>query len=303
MNQLLMKEENKIKKLIYEIRGKQVMLASDVAKLYNSETKIINQVVKRNINRFPEDFCFKLTLAEWLNLRSQNVTSSENNNYGGVRYLPYVLTEYGITMLAGLLKSNIAVKVNIYIIKAFVKMRHNIIFNKDLFPHKFMLLENKVDDNTKRINELFDRFNTKDIVEECVLFEGEFYDAYSLLFDILNSAKEEVIIIDNYAGKELLDILKKIDKKIIIVSKNIDEILKKKYEKQYDNITFINNDCFHDRFIILDRNYLYICDASFKDLGKKCFAINEFNDKEYINTILNVLQKEKELIFEMHPLE
>ena len=127
------------------------------------------------------------------------MTSSENNNYGGVRYLPYVLTEYGITMLAGLLKSNIAVKVNIYIIKAFVKMRHNIIFNKDLFPHKFMLLENKVDDNTKRINELF------------------------------------------------------------------------------------------DRFIILDRNYLYICGASFKDLGKKCFYIGEFSDIEYLNKLLSII--------------
>ena len=105
----------------------------------------------------------------------------------------------------------------------------------------------------------------------------------------MNKANNEIIIIDNYAGKELLDLLEKVNKKIIIVSKNIDEILKKKYESQYNNITFINNNSFHDRFIILDRNKLYSCGASFKDLGKKCFAINVFNDNEYVNLILNTL--------------
>ena len=107
--------------------------------------------------------------------------------------------------------------------------------------------------------------------------------------DILNKSKKEIIIIDNYAGKELLDILKKIDKQIIIVSKNIDEILKKKYENQYSNITFINNNSFHDRFIIIDSEMLYSCGSSFKDLGKKCFAISEFNDKEYLEKILKTI--------------
>ena len=110
-----------------------------------------------------------------------------------------------------------------------------------------------------------------------------------MLLDIFNKVKEEIIIIDNYAGKELLDLLKKINKKIIIVSKNIDETLKKKYESQYNNITFINNNSFHDRFIILDKNKLYSCGASFKDLGKKCFAICKFNDKEYLVRLLRKL--------------
>ena len=109
------------------------------------------------------------------------------------------------------------------------------------------------------------------------------------MLDIFNNAIKEIIIIDNYAGKELLDLLKKIDKNIIIVSKNIDKILKNKYESQYDNIKFINNNSFHDRFILLDKNKLYSCGASFKDLGKKCFAINEFNDKEYFKRLLNIL--------------
>ena len=112
---------------------------------------------------------------------------------------------------------------------------------------------------------------------------------YSLLIDIFNKSKEEIIIIDNYAGKELLDILKKINKKIIIVSKNIDEILKKKYESQYSNITFINNNTFHDRFIIIDKEILYSCGSSFKDLGKKCFAINRFNDKDYLMKLLKII--------------
>ena len=134
---------------------------------------------------------------------------------------------------------------------------------------------------------LLNKFEKKEINK--IFFEGELYDAYSILLDILGSSKQEIIIIDNYAGKELLDILKKINEKIILVSKNIDETLKKKYESQYNNISFISNNSFHDRFIILDRNKLYSCGASFKDLGKKCFAINEFKERFYLNEILKML--------------
>ena len=141
-----------------------------------------------------------------------------------------------------------------------------------------------------RLEKTFDKFDEKKEINK-IFFEGELYDAYSLLLDILNKTMKEVIIIDNYAGKELLDLLKKIDKKIIIVSKNIDETLKSKYESQYNNITFINSNSFHDRFIILDRNKLFSCGASFKDLGKKCFAISEFNDKEYLNRLLSILDR------------
>ena len=172
MNELLIKEENNIENMIYEVRGKQVMLASDVAILYNSETKIINQVVKRNINRFPESFCFQLTELEWLNLRSQFVTSSEElKMHGGIRYLPYVFTEHGIMMLSGLLKSDIAVKVNIQIIDAFVKMRRyfgNTITNNDiLINHENRLL---------KLENCFDKYTDKEINK--IFFEGELYDAY-----------------------------------------------------------------------------------------------------------------------------
>ena len=185
-------------------------------------------------------------------------------------------------MLSGLLKSDIAVKVNIEIIDAFVKMRkyfRTTISNNEIlinYENRLLKLENT-----------FDKFKEMEINK--IFFEGELYDAYSLLLDILNKSKQEIIIIDNYAGKELLDILKKIDKHIIIVSKNIDETLKNKYESQYFNITFINNNSFHDRFIIIDKKVLYSCGASFKDLGKKCFAISKFNDNEYLTRIISIV--------------
>ena len=287
MNEIIEKEKIKLEDMIYEIRGVEVMLDSDLAKLYQVETKRINEAVYRNKEKFPERISWTTSNDEVNDLWSQNATANISKKS---RTNPRVFTEQGIYMLATVLKSKVATEVSIAIMDTFVKMRHYINYNKNFLPHKFMLLEKKVDDNTKRIDELFDKFDPKDIVKDYLFFEGDFYDSYSLLLDIFNKVKEEIIIIDNYAGKELLDILKKIDKKIIIVSKNIDETLKKKYESQYHNVTFINNNSFHDRFIILDRSKLYTCGSSFKDLGKKCFAINELNDEEYLNRILNLLK-------------
>lgn len=275
-----------VEDMIYEVRGVQVMLSSDVAKLYQVETKVLNQTIKRNINRFPSQFCFQLNDQEIdeLSLRSQFVTLNKSNNSRGqhFKYLPYVLTEQGVMMLSGLLKSDIAVTVNIQIIDAFVKMRryfaNNISNNEILLNHENRLLT---------LEKTFDKFKPKEINK--ILFEGELYDAYSILMDILNTAQEEIIIIDNFAGKALLDILKKIDIRIIIVSKNIDEILKQKYESQYSNVTFIDNESFHDRFIVIDRKKLYSCGASFKDLGKKCFAINQINNDYYLTEILKII--------------
>lgn len=284
MNEIIEKESVVIEDMIYEIRGVQVMLSSDVAKIYQVETKVLNQTIKRNINRFPDSFCFRLTNEEIdeLSSRSQIVTLNKSNNFRGynIKYSPYVLTEQGIMMLSGLLKSDVAVKVNIDIINAFVKMRRYFANNNEILLNhesRLLMLENTLDKyKEKEINRIF--------------FERELYDAHSLMIDIFNKSKKEIIIIDNYAGKELLDILKKIDRKIIIVSKNIDQILKKKYESEYHNVEFINNNSFHDRFIIIDRKVLYSCGASFKDLGKKCFAIHEFNDKDYLNRVLSELK-------------
>lgn len=286
MNEIIEKEKMLIEDMIYEVRGVQVMLDSDIAKLYCVETKRVNEAVKNNPDKFPERFSFVITDSEknnlWSKFSTANISSKSRTN-------PRVFTEQGLYMLATILKSKVATAVSIAIMDTFVKMRHYINYNKNFLPYKFMLLENKVDDNTKRINELFNKFDPKVIVKDYIFFEGDFYDAYSLLLDILSLSQEEIIIIDNYAGKNLLDLLKNIDKKIIIVSKNIDEILKKKYEEQYNNITFVNNHSFHDRFIIIDRKKLYSCGASFKDLGKKCFTINELNDEFYLNRILRLV--------------
>ena len=274
MNEVIEKET--IENLIYEIRGKQVMLDSDIAKLYQVETKRINEAVKNNPFKFPERFSFIITDSEktilWSKISTANISRKSRSN-------PRVFTEQGIYMLATILKSKVATEVSIAIMDAFVKMRRYFANNNEMLIN----YENRL----LKLKNTFNQFEEKEINK--IFFKGELYDAYSLLLDILGKSKNEIIIIDNYAGKELLDILKEIDKKIIIVSKNIDEILKKKYESQYSNIKFINNSSFHDRFIILDRNKLYSCGSSFKDLGKKCFAINEFNDKEYLIKLLKII--------------
>ena len=289
MNEIIEKEKVIIEDIIYEVRAVQVMLDSDIAKLYQVETKRVKEAVNNNPDNFPERFSWVLTNEETKELRSKISTLGIKGQGKYSKYAPRVFTEQGLYMLATILKSKVATEVSIAIMDTFVKMRQYINYNKSFLPHKFMILEEKVNENSKRINELFDKFDPKDIVKNYLFFEGDFYDSYSLLLDIFNNAKEEIIIIDNYAGKSLLDLLKKIKKNIIIVSKNIDDILKKKYESQYNNISFISNNSFHDRFVILDKNKLYSCGASFKDLGKKCFAINEFNDNEYLNRLLNVL--------------
>ncbi len=286
MNEIITNEN--IEDLIYEVRGKQIMLDSDLARIYEcaNGTKTINQAVNRHLDRFPEDFYFQLSYDEFMILKSQLGTSSLNE-HGGVRKLPYAFTEQGVAMLASVLRTSVAASVSVNIMRAFVKMRHYINDNS-LLPHRFILLEDKVDSNTKRIDELFDRFDSNPIDNNLIFFEGQHYEAYSLLIDIFNTANKEIIIIDNYAGKELLDLLKDIDKKIIIVSKNIDEFLKKKYEKQFDNITFMYNNSFHDRFIIIDSSKLYACGASLKDLGKKCSYIGICDNDYYLNEILKI---------------
>ena len=286
MKEIVKKEKIKIENMIYEIRGVEIMIDSDLANLYHVETKRINEAVKNNPEKFPERYLFRITETEYFSLKSKNSTSK-----GGSRKGHTVFTEQGIYMLATILKSQVATNVSIQIMDTFVKMRHYINYNKDFLPRRFLLLEDQVDNNTKRINELFDKFNPKDIVKNYIFFEGEFYDAYSLFIDILNSTKDEVIIIDNYAGKELLDILKIIDKKIIIVSKNIDIVLKSKYEKQYKNVRFINNISFHDRFIIVDRKITYLCGSSFKDLGKKCFAISKIELEDNLDILIKKIFK------------
>ena len=251
-------EIKEIERKIYNIRGVEVMLDSDLAEQYQcaNGTKSINLAVKRNIERFPSDFYFQLNEEEFNKICGFNLKLQNNK----IRSLPYVFTEQGVAMLATVIRTDVAAKVSIDIMRAFVRMRNYIKYNDQLLPRKYLLLEEKVDNNTKRVDELFDKFNPKVITKNSIFFQNDIYDAYSVLLEIFDIAKEEIIIIDNYIGKVLLDELRNINRKLIVVSSNIDETLKKKYLKQYNNIKFINNDSYHDRFII--------CGDSFKDLGK-----------------------------------
>ena len=253
--------------------------------------KEINQAVKNNLDKFPERYSFQLSDNEYNNLRSNFLTSSLESGYGGRRYNPRVFTEQGIAMLSTILKSKVAVETSIRIMDAFVKMRK--IISSNLIEQKY-INELVIKDN-ERINLLEESFSKLEEKEKInhIFYEGQIYDAYSLLMDILSKAKNEIIIIDNYAGKELLDIIKDISVDIKIVSSNIDSTLKKKYESQYSNVTFINNNTFHDRFIIIDRKELYNSGASFKDLGKKCFAINKIEDKEILSNIIKKIGEKK----------
>ena len=283
MNEIIKKEELNIENMIYEIRGKQVMFDSDLAKLYGTETKRINEAVVRNKEKFPERFSWKLSKTETDNFLVA-ICDRKIETRGGRFFSPRVFTEQGVAMLATVLKTQVAIQVTIKIMDTFVEMRKYI--NDNIIEQTY--INKLVIKDHDRINLLEKSFSKLEEKTKCnsIFFEGQIYDAYSLLIDILNTSNKEIIIIDNYAGKELLDILKDIDKDITIVSKNISDELVKKYLSQYQNIDFIYNESFHDRFIIIDKRVLYHCGSSFKDLGKKCFAINKIEDKNILNNLL-----------------
>ena len=213
--------------------------------------------------------------------------SSLKNNHGGRRYLPYVFTEYGITMLAGILKSEIAVAASLRIVDAFISIRKYI--SSNLLEQKY--INNQVMKNTEDIKLLQESFKQFDKSTDLntIFFEGQIYDAYSLLLDILNTANKNIIIIDNYIDKNFLDICSKIDTSIIIYTNKIDKDSLEKYNKQYNNIKVKTINTFHDRFIIIDNKILYHCGASFKDLGKKCFCISKIDNYNILKELLKIV--------------
>ena len=289
MDEIVENDVINIENMIYEIDGKEIMLDTDLAKLYHVETKRINEAVNRNKEKFPNRISWVANDKEVEILWSQNATANISSKS---RTNPRVFTEQGVYMLATILKSKEAIKTSIRIMDTFVNMRHYINYNKNVLPRRFLLLEDKVDNNTKRIDELFDKFNPKVITKNSIFYKNDIYDAYSVLIEIFKLAEDEIIIIDNYAGKELLDILRIINKKILIVTSNIDDIQKKKYLRQYKNVLFIKNDSYHDRFIIIDRKKVFHCGASFKDLGNNCFGINEIENKNEIDKLVNEVVKD-----------
>ena len=294
MNKIVVSDNIKIENMIYEIRGKQVMLDSDLARLYGCKngTKSLNLAVKRHINRFPERFMFQLTKEEYSSIysRFQFETLNKNNQKQGlnIKYLPYVFTEQGVAMLSAILKTDVAEEISIKIMDAFVAMKK--IINTSLIEQKyFNELTIKNTEDIKLLQESFNKLNTKESNNH-IFYEGQIYDSYSLVIDILSKARKEIIIIDNYAGKKLFDIIKNIKVNIKVYTENIDNTARKKYEKQYSNLEIINTDIFHDRFIIIDNKILYHSGASFKDLGKKCFAMTKIDDTKIIKDLLERLK-------------
>ena len=285
MNEIIIDE--KIEDMIYEIRGKQVMLDSDLARLYECKngTKVINQAVNRNQERFPSDFYFQLSNIEYNSLRSQFVTTKVNNMS---RSLPYAFTEQGIAMLATVIRTPIAAQMSINIMRTFVAMRH-VLGNNE---YRLSNLESKIiehDNNIRLLQESFNKLEEKKKINE-IYFNGQIYDAYYKIQEIFNEAKNSLIIIDGYADNTILNIIKRLKVSVIIITKPNNLLIRqdiKKYNLQYNNLKVVYDNTFHDRYFIIDKNILYHCGASINIIGQKTFSINLINDIEVCNALLN----------------
>jgi len=289
----------KIEDKILVIRGQHVMIDRDLAELYGVGTKVLNQAVKRNIERFPERFMFQLNEQEFEFLRSQIVTSKIETR-GGRQYLPYVFTEHGIAMLASVLKSETAVQISIKIIDAFVALRHFLQNNSQLFQRleiiekrqtnsEFHLLE-----HGKKIDELFDKMDRYKIeYRQGIFFKGQIFDAYAKFESFIAEAEKEIVLIDNYVDLSVLERLakKQKDVKVTIYTRSKTEISAldiQKFNEQYPSVTLKYTENIHDRFLIIDNKILYHIGASLKDLAKKCFGF-EIMDSSWITEILRNL--------------
>ena len=303
---------SKIENKIFIIRGVQVMIDRDIAELYGVETRRLNEQVKRNIERFPEEFMFQMNDEEFDNWKSQIATSNLDNNssnlmsqfatssWGGIRKPPYVFTEHGVTMLASVLKSETAVKASIQIIKAFVSMRHFVANNAELFAELKAMRQHQIEtdvhlkESDKKINELFslmDKYNIKET--QGIFFQGQIFDAYAKFESFLATAKKEIILIDNYVDLSILQRLAK-KKKGVTVTIYTDPKTKltaqdiQTFNAQNPTLTVSHTTKTHDRFLIIDNSTIYHIGASLKDLGKKCFGFSIL-DSSFIPMILRNL--------------
>jgi hypothetical protein len=284
-----------IQNCIYSIRNVQVMLDSDLARLYGVETKVLNQAVKRNIERFPKEFSFQLTVEESnslrsqfatldgeMNLKSQFVTSS----WGGRRKATYAFTEQGVAMLSGVLKSATAVQISIQIMSAFVAMRRFIASNADVFQRLDAVERKQIvckADADQKFEQIFNAIEERSIKpKQGIFFDGQIFDAHQFVSDLIRAARKSIIVIDNYIDDTVLTLFSKADKKvrITILTRTISKQLAldvKKYNEQYPAITIKEFHNAHDRFLIIDGKTVYHFGASLKDLGKKWFAFSRFD--------------------------
>ncbi|MFA7092414.1 MAG: ORF6N domain-containing protein [Arcobacteraceae bacterium] len=292
MSEIITLDKQNLQDKIYTIRGLHVMLDNDLADLYNVETKNLNRAVNRNIERFPQSFRFQLTQEEFENLRFQFATSSskdslrfqfgtlENGRGKHRKYLPYVFTEQGVSMLSAVLRSDIAIKISIQIIEAFVNMR-KIISQNIIVYERFERIEQRLTLHDKNFDKLFDALENKaKKPSEGIFYDGQIYDAYAFINDLLKSAKNEVVLIDNYIEDTVFTLFSKYQNlQIKIYTQSISKQLRldyQKYNSQYKNIELKEFKKAHDRFLIIDKNEIYHIGASLKDLGKKWFAFSKF---------------------------
>lgn len=265
---------------IYTVRDQQVILDSDLARIYQVETKNLNKAVKRNAERFPVSFCFQLTDGEVENLRFQIGTSSLN--YGGRRYLPYAFTEQGIAMLSAVLRSEIAIKVSIEIMNAFVEMRRMLISNALLF-HRLDKVEIKQLETDQKFEAIFKALESDKLQsEKGIFYNGQVFDAYTFVSDIIRSAKSSIVLLDNYVDDTVLTLLGKRNTNVtaMIYTKTISNLLRldlQRYNSQYPPIEIELFSDAHDRFLIIDDTELYHIGASLKDMGKKWFAFSRMD--------------------------
>ncbi|HII15474.1 MAG TPA: ORF6N domain-containing protein [Nanoarchaeota archaeon] len=293
---------DKIKSKIHTIRGMQVMLDADLAELYNVETRRLNEQVKRNIARFPQEFMFQLTESEFNSLMSQFATSNKEkrtkiefsdlksqivtSRRGGRRKLPYAFTEQGVAMLSGILNSDIAVKISIQIINAFVAMRRFISANAQVFQ-RLDVVEKKQIEHDKKFEEIFDAIQSKDIKpEKGIFFDGQIFDAYKFISDVIRTANKSIILIDNYIDDSVLTLFGKrnANVQVTIFTKDISRQLAldlDKYNSQYPPVEIKEFKQSHDRFLIVDDKKVYHIGASLKDLGKKWFAFSKFDTEAF----------------------
>jgi len=290
MKELSIIDKQNIENKIYTIRNIQVMIDRDLAELYGVDTKVFNQAVKRNIKRFPESFRFQLSKDEFENLRSQIVTFKENLN---TKYLPYAFTEQGISMLSAILRSDIAIEISIKIIESFVSMRKSISSNSLIFD-RFERIEQRLFMHDEKFNTIFSTIEEKGIPQkQHIFYNGQVFDAYLFVSDIIKSAKKSIKLIDNYIDESTLVLFTKRDVNIetTLYTNKISKQLQldlKKHNEQYENIEIKKFDLSHDRFLIIDETEVYHFGASLKDLGKKWFAVSKMDIE-----VLNIMDRLK----------
>lgn len=298
-NNSLPQAASEIQNLIYTIRGKQIMLDSDLAMLYQVETRRLNEAVKRNLPRFPEQFCFQLTTSEFQNLMSQIATSSFEtaiSKHGGRRTLPYAFTEQGIAMLSAILRSDIAVQISIRIMDTFIEMR-KYMANTSLLYERVNTIEMRQisyqEQTDKKLEQVFDYITSHEETNQKIFFDGQIFDAYSLLIDLISQADHSIDLIDGYVDISTLNLLSKKKEKVnVLIYTHLHTKLSEQdivnFNAQYPVLEVKYTAAFHDRFLIVDKTKAYHIGASIKDAGKKCFAINPIEDS---NLILALLQR------------